>query len=213
MKGLLVTCVLVASAAVHAASVSVVGGNVLLRQDDGGETKRLTSSGLDLEASLSPDGKTVAFVRHTPATSVETALGDEEAREIWTVAADGTGAGRRLRGRARAKPEATLAAFEQPRFSPDGQLVYFLSSAWVTSAAVHALDLRTGAVRFVCAGNSLEVIQHGRYAGHLVVGQHRYFLAGGSYDWLWLVAPDGRAVGPVGEDDEAVAGFRRLYGG
>ena len=37
------------------------------------------------------------------------------------------------------------------------------------------------------------------YAGFLLVSQHRYFLAGGSYDWYWLVSPEGQ---------KAIAGFK-----
>lgn len=33
-------------------------------------------------------------------------------------------------------------------------------------------------------------------------------LGGGSYDWLWLLTPDGKEVGPIGEDE---ASFREMY--
>ena len=44
-----------------------------------------------------------------------------------------------------------------------------------------------------------------RYAPHAsdwTMLQHRYFLGGGSYDWYWLLRPDGKEVGPVGETTE-----------
>jgi len=34
------------------------------------------------------------------------------------------------------------------------------------------------------------------------------FLGGGTYDWFWVLEPDGREVGPIGED---VTNFRELY--
>ena len=34
------------------------------------------------------------------------------------------------------------------------------------------------------------------------MGMHRYFIGAGSYDWFWLVRPDGKEIGPVGEDVE-----------
>jgi hypothetical protein len=52
------------------------------------------------------------------------------------------------------------------------------------------------------------VLQNGRYAGHLLVSQHRYFLAGGSYDWLLLLTPDGKEAGPVVDEDASDAEAR-----
>ena len=43
---------------------------------------------------------------------------------------------------------------------------------------------------------------------HVPSRQHRYFIGGGSYDWYWLLKPDGKEVGPVGEDTE---NFKTTY--
>ena len=104
-------------------------------------------------------------------------------------------------------PEEALADFARLQFSPDGTKIYFLSLAWVTSGGVHVLDLRTGKEEFVCPGNSLEVIHEGEYKGDLMVRQHRYFLGGGSFDWLWLLRPNGEEIGPIAADDEDDDGF------
>jgi hypothetical protein len=45
---------------------------------------------------------------------------------------------------------------------------------------VHILDLATKKERFFTDGSGLEI-------------------GGGAYDWFWLVKPDGKEVGPVGE--------------
>jgi len=193
-----------------AQSVRIERGNVVYVAA-GGAPRRLTSMGLDSFAVLSPDGGTVAFVRRTPGVEVDAASGPAEATELWIVRTDGTGARRLVRGWGAEDMERMLAGFTHPAFSPDGGRVYFLSSAWVTSGAVHVVDLATGAERYVCPGNSLEVVPRGEYAGHLVVSQHRYFVGGsGSYDWLWLVTPDGRDVGPIGEEGN-LEQFRETY--
>lgn len=31
--------------------------------------------------------------------------------------------------------------------------------------------------------------------------QHHYFIGGGSYDWLYVVTPNGEEVGPLGARD------------
>jgi len=95
-------------------------------------------------------------------------------------------------------------------FSPDGTDLYFISSAWVVSGALHVVNVRTGRERFVDAANSVEVVRSGEYAGHLIVNQHRYFLGTGSFDWYWLLDPKGREVGPVGECEDQVKTFKEI---
>ena len=65
--------------------------------------------------------------------------------------------------------------------------------------------------RFLTDGNSLEVLQKsedGGYDGYLIVKKHKYFFEGGSYDWYWLLTPDGEEVGPL----KNVEFFKDLYG-
>jgi dipeptidyl aminopeptidase/acylaminoacyl peptidase len=196
---------------VDAQRVTVEAGNVVY-QPRSGAPRRLTASGRDASPALSPDGRTVAFVRATPGRTVAAGSGDAQATELWVVGTDGAGARMLVRGRDGASPEEVLAGLAEPRFSPDGRLLYFASQAWVTSSAVHVVDLGTGRERFVLAGDLVDVVPRGEYAGHLLVGQHRYFLGGGSFDWIWLFTPDGREAGPVGDGSGAgVEQFRELY--
>lgn len=157
----------------------------------------LPDSGL----SYSPDSAMVAFVRPTPARLIPTALGSVEATELWVAHRDGSFARRVVVGKSTDDPRNVLADLSSPAFSPDGRRVYFLSTAWVTSGAVHMVNLSTRQSQYIAAGNSLDVIVSGEYAGCLLVGQHRYWMAGGSYDWLWLLTPTGKDVGPVVDDD------------
>jgi len=54
-------------------------------------------------------------------------------------------------------------------------------------------------------------VPKGKYAGDLIVSKHRYRLAGGSYDWFWLVSPKGMELGPVGPVGANVTEFMRLF--
>lgn len=198
-------------AAVEAQTVRAERGD-LYYHPERSAPRRLTTGGRDSQPSLSPDRRTVVFVRATPGRMVEGPSGPVQATEVWTIRVDGTGARMLLRGRAGRTPQTMLADFGTPQFSPDGRKVYFLSSAWVTSSAVHVIDLRTGRETYVCPGKSLEVVPRGEYAGHLIVQQHRYFIAGPSYDWYWLVTPQGREVGPVSDEDgHGLEQFREVY--
>lgn len=162
---------------------------------------RLPDTGL----ARAPDGH-VAFIQATPGRLVPTALGDEQATELWIANADGTGARRLVSGAAGDSAQRTLAAMSSPVFSGDGRRVYFLSRAWVTSDAIHVVDVGTGRESFVAPGNSVAVIPRGPLAGCLLVRQHRYWPAGGSYDWTWLITSDGHEVALAAPDSAGEEG-------
>jgi dipeptidyl aminopeptidase/acylaminoacyl peptidase len=179
----IVSLLLLQPAGIRAQSVAVQEGKVVYRASAHAAPRWLTSGGLDSEAVLAPDGRRIAFIRRIPGDSVESATGPEEATSLWIMRVDGGDARMLVRARSADDPRRTLSGFQHPRFSPDGRRIYFLSSAWVTSAAVHAVEVDSGSERFIAPGNSLEVVPSGEFAGHLIVSQHRYFDAGGSYDW------------------------------
>lgn len=116
---------------------------------------------------------------------------------------DGSGAGlwlfdikarsshRLLATRADDTPDRNLTDLSAPHFSADGKTIYLMTSAWVTSDAIHAVAVDGSGEHFVAAGNALWVIRSGPYAGRLIVSQHMYHHGGGSYEQLWLLKPDG----------------------
>jgi Tol biopolymer transport system component len=148
------------------------------------------------------DSSLVAFVRSTPHKLILTGTDSTEATELWVAHRDGSAARRLVGGQASADMRFVLAGITSPAFSPDGRSLYFLSAAWVTSAAVHAVDIKTGRTRYIAPGNGLEVIPRGNYAGCLLVPQLRHLIADGSYDWVWLLRADGKEIGPVVDDGD-----------
>ena len=167
---------------------------------------------VECERNLSPDGRFVTYVRPTPGRIVDTALGEMEATELWISRVDGSEARMLIRGIYSDSPKKSIVGIGWPQFSPNGRRIYFLSSAWVTSEAVHVIDLESGHENYLCDGNSLEVIPRGKYAGYLIVNQHRYFLGGGSYDWFWLLTSEGKQIDPIASgDEESLEFFREMY--
>ena len=191
-------------------TVSARDGNIFIA-DGSAEEKQLTSTGRDSSPVLDPQGEWVVFVRSVEGKPILTGNDPDgyPPAELWQVRADGKEPTRFLRTRNAEKPEEIIAAFENLQFSSNGRLVYFISPAWATSGAVHVVDTTNGKERYLFPGNDLEVIHSGKYRDHLLVNQHRYFIGAGSYDWYWLFRPDGKEVGPVGEDTE---NFKRVYG-
>jgi dipeptidyl aminopeptidase/acylaminoacyl peptidase len=191
-----------------AQTVSVKDGNIQFT-DKAGKTTALTSSGKDSDPILAPDGKWVAFVRKIVGKKIATGSDEVDPTELWQVRVDGKEPALLLRCRESQKPESVIAAFETLQFSTNGKLLYFVSPAWATSGAVHVVDTTNRKERYLFAGNNLKVVPAGEYKDCLLVQQHRYFVGGGSYDWFWLLRPDGKEVGPVGEDTET---FEATYG-
>ncbi len=187
--------------------VALVRGNVVYVDADG-TSRQLTREGVDQDPVLSPDGRTVAFVR-VEARATPSAAPNFSA--LWV--ADGkTGDTKRLIGAKPADdPKADLTEVTEPAFSLNGGFVYVLARAWATSAAVHQVDLKTGQERFVLDANSLAVIRNGRYAGYLFVSRHGYRAAseGGAFDAHWVVRPDAKEMfmvpGSDGADGDARA--------
>jgi dipeptidyl aminopeptidase/acylaminoacyl peptidase len=176
-------------------------GNIIFTAADGSH-KPLTDSGHDSVPVLSPDGKFVAFVRGTPDALVATGSGDVEATELWIVGSDGHKPAMLLRGHTATDMRKVIGGILGAQFSPDGRWLYFISAAWATSGAVHVIDLATRKERFFSDGSGLETVPNGDYKGCLLIQKHKYFIGGGAYDWYWLVKPDGKEVGPVGESTE-----------
>jgi hypothetical protein len=191
-----------------AQSVAVRDGNIQFT-DKEGKTAALTSSGRDSNPVLAPDGKWIAFVRKVDGKKIATGSDEVEPAELWQVRVDGKEPSLLVRCREADKMESVIAGFDNLQFSTNGKLLYFVTPAWATSGAVHVVDTTNRKERYLFPGGDLKVVPSGEYKDCLLVQQHRYFIGGGTYDWYWLLRPDGKEVGPVGED---TSNFEASYG-
>ena len=147
------------------------------------------------EPALSPDKHSVAYIQAAPGAKISTGLGDADPNQVWLLDTRTHSKTRLVVGKSSDDMKQVLGGLSHPVFSADGREVYFLSSAWATSDAVHAVDIKTHQVRYITDGNSLSVLQKGRYRGNLIVNKHKYRPnEGGAYDADWLVSPSGREI-------------------
>jgi hypothetical protein len=209
MKRVLFILCLVAAHSGFAQTVAVQDGNIQFT-DASGKTMALTSSGRDSDPVLAPDRKWVVFVRKIDGDKIVTGADETDPTELWQVRVDGKEPTMLLRcGETKGDKDHPLAAFQSLQFSTNGKLVYFSSPQWATSGAVHVVDTTNRNEHYLFPGNEVKVVTGGEYKDCLLVQQHRYFIGGGSYDWFWLLRPDGKEVGPVGED---ISNFEASYG-
>jgi len=181
---------------------------------------QLTKNGKDSVPILSPDGKSVVFLRKS-SKEVYLPTGDSEyylkkgpdaifADQVWLV--DIHGKNEKLLVKDYNPDELAIAvAFDGSKvvahiwkdslqFSPDGKRIYFITSAWVTSGALHGVNIDGSDERFIAGANYLKVIDKGKHKGKLIIQQHRYFLTGGSYDWYYVFSPEGKEEAVLAPD-------------
>ena len=99
-----------------------------------------------------------------------------------------------------ARQEKSGCICEYLKFSPDNKVLFFLTSAWVTSGALHVININGSKPRYLQPANSFDVIKHGKYKGKLVIQQHQYASGGGSYEGCWLYTSEGKKVRRLSEN-------------
>jgi WD40-like Beta Propeller Repeat len=213
-------CVLPRAGATQDTSPQVYSdaGNIVIERN-GAKTK-LTSSEMDVDPVLSPNGSIVVYTRQGRGRSVhgydvsQVCTIDPRPDELRQINADGTGDKLLLKGQ-KGDPNEQLCDFKSKQFSSDGRRLYFLTPGSDSSGALHVLDMRSGDDRFVIAANDLLVLNFcpNKYKDDLVVLQRRDFLLGGSYHWYWLYDSTGKKeLGPLGEFDNPDDMVRQAHG-
>jgi hypothetical protein len=147
------------------------------------------------EPCLSPDKRHVAFIKAVPGAKIDTGSGSNEPNQLWVLDTTTRKASCLVKSHSADDMTRILAGLSHLEFSPDGREVFFQSSAWAVSDAVHAVSLATQHIRFVCDGNSFTFIRRGHFRGMLLVEKHKYHSdERGAYDAAWVVTPSGREL-------------------
>lgn len=179
-------------------------GNIFIQVEN--KAIQLTTTGLDHEPVRSPDEKWVAFSKKIEGKVKHCSKVDQwicATDQLWIINLE-TKTERMLVEPLEdaADMREVIGSFEYKTFSPDSKTIFFLTPAWATSSAIHAVEINGDNERFITAGNSLKIIKSihiQELVGHLIVHKHKYY-PGGSYDFYWLISPKGEELRPLGED-------------
>jgi len=174
-------------------------GNIYYHNGSG-HTIQITRTGKDSSPVLSSNKKLIAFIREGIQVIPDRCDIDAKyGNEIWLYDFSTQKEKRLVTNNFECdKPKKQIVDPENLLFSPDSKTLYFETSAWTTSGAIHAVDVNGTHLRFVTDGTVLWIVQSGLYRGNLIVNQHRYRFKGdtplGSYDWDWLFTPTGKQI-------------------
>ena len=195
-------CALATSHSIH---VLAKAGNIYYMGDDK-QTIQLTHSGMDHAPVLSPNKKSVVFIRTSKDTILARcgAFADTHSpygEQIWSVDLKNKTPHLLVNHHFSCnKPTDMIVDPRDLKFSPDNKTLYFLTSAWVTSGALHVININGSKPRYLQPANSFDVIKHGKYKGKLVIQQHQYASGGGSYEGCWLYTSEGKKVRRLSEN-------------
>lgn len=168
---------------------------------------QITIIGKDKYPSLSPNKKTIAFVRRSDTIMSKKCgcisyTGSDYTNQVWVY--DITTRKEKLLVKNNFlcdEPEKMIVDPSNLQFSPDSSTLYFTVSARPTSGALRAINIDGTSLRYLASANSYRVVYSGKYKNRLIIWQHRYFPQGGSYDWYWLYTLQGKQIKTLGPMD------------
>jgi hypothetical protein len=182
---------------------TVYAQNIQRKKENDAKISQLTKDAKLIDLTESPDRKWIVFVKKSnytiPSNCFYFSEKGEQADEIWIVDT------KKITKKILVAPHFSCKNVSNViidphnlRFSPDSKTLFFETSAWVTSGAIHAVDIDGNHLRFVTDGSELRVVQSGPYKGDIIVSQHRYRFKGdtplGSYNSDWLFTPTGKQI-------------------
>jgi hypothetical protein len=146
----------------------------------------------------SPSNVLLAYVRRTYPVRGKAIL------EVWQLLFPSFEARLLLKGEEQVDRGASLVPDTEVGspilFSDDGRYLYYNARESAVSEAIVELDTARKSARVVADGSGVYVVRQGRFTGAIVTSQHRYHLAGGSYDWAYVIDRTGKELMNSGGD-------------
>ena len=170
-------------------------GSIFL-EGPGAQEARLTDSGRDFDARLTPDGNAVLFARSDLHDMFRSSIYEIELparRESLVFGGPVT-----YRG-------TQVAYLGEPQIDPASHTLFVLARISVAGGAVFAIDPANPAGRYVADASGYEIILSGEHAGDLLLAQRKVSILGTIYEVYWLYSQDGKDLGMAGPGDMDVS--------
>lgn len=190
--------------------VVITNNNIYLNTPKG-NPEQLTSTGRDQSAVYSARKNVVYFVRHQE-LNASTAVDELPALSIMRMNVK-TRKTDQLTDTIRHedwKSTQKLYLVGGLTLSEDGQYLYFVTEKWETSGVLAKLNTRTAETKEIIDGDGFELIRNGQYRGNLLVVRNDIDGEEGRQSYHWLIAPDGKEIMKIG-DDQALKTFRSKF--
>lgn len=212
LSALLVSLLLSASIFASIAEKVIVKDSNIFIQDDHGVLKQITFKGQDSNASLAKNKKFVVFLRTVKNTLVkeegdlvidETAIMlydlriSSEKTLVQGCKFDGTGSSPFDYADSEKYPFSGLCNITTPLLSSDDQRVYFETTAWTVSEAVHYCMISSGKIVFFHSGSLNEVYLDGNLSINITDIEKNK----GRYYQDWLFDKNGKAIKALGKKE------------
>jgi hypothetical protein len=163
----------------------------ILMESSGGKSVSLTTSGRDSDPWLTPDVKSVLFVR--------TDVSDSFRSRVYSVDIDSKRDRVVFDGPLNYKGHQ-IASLAGPEMDPRGQYLFVMAKTSPLNGALFAVDLNSKASRFIAECVSFHVVQSGPHAGDLLVYLRKQSVVGAAYSVYWLYSAGGNDLGIAGPD-------------
>ncbi len=178
-------------------SVSMSGRRLVMHYGGHRKTYRMVQGIYDLV--LSPNGRQAIYIMVKPYYPHSVNMTDATPNSLWLLDA-ATGKNTQIAATPfSSNNKEDIAGIQIPVFSNDGTQLYFSSAGINSTDTIHAVDLATRLVRYVCDGSSLRVIGSGPYRDDLVIYEQVLYPDGTLEPGRnWLVSPQERRIKPWG---------------
>lgn len=188
-------------------SVETKSGNIFFTSRRG-DIRQLTFSGMDSDPRLSINENKVIFVRKTtiPAGFVEPTDMHPTRTQICIVSSSGNDNPRVIYDGIIIIGKTRYTTFYEPALTVDERGVYLLIHYSVVEFGLVKLDLARGHARMISRALDWHFVISGNYAGCLVV-QKRKTYPDGISTLFWLLSPDGKEIGYVGQSEAEAQEF------
>lgn len=85
-------------------------------------------------------------------------------------------------------------------WAPDSRHLYYTTTAWTSSTAIHVVDIQTGEDRFFTSGKVLRFVKNGRYKGCVICLKTWIDGVEGRGDYVCVVSTKGKLINGFTKD-------------